>query len=117
MTVGVADYSHRVSIMVEMAAKKKAAVPRRRKPKLTVRQKALAGGDAPSRKKVRTEEWPAEWVAVFAKFDGEPAKFAAAAELTYQTIWRLGIKGEAPGFESRVKIRQTCALHDLKSPV
>lgn len=114
LKLDLVNSSHRVSIRTKMATKKKAVAKKR--PKLTVRQKAREAGEAPNRKAPR-QEWPKAWTALFRLTENSPEKFADAVGVSYQTIWRAGIKGERLGNWSAFLIQQFAVKNGLRSPV
>ena len=107
-----------------MAAKKKVvkrktakAVPLRRGAEMSVRQQARAAGETADAKAARSDAWSDEWLAIFKTTEGRPETFATTVGLSYQTIWRVGVKGETAGFKTAFLVRQWCANHNLKSPI
>jgi hypothetical protein len=84
---------------------------------LTVRERARLDGAEPNRKAPRSEAWTPEWLALFTLTEGSPETFAQTIGVTYQTINRVGLKGDSPGKWTAFLIRQFAANHGLKSPV
>ncbi len=62
---------------------------------------------------VRTSEWSKEWMAFFAAFGG-PKEAAAELCVSYQTLWRIGVRGDAANGTLTKLVRVLSGMRGLK---